>query len=57
MGKAIIGDDGAHLWGCECHDCTATNAVCPECGREYFCFPDRHDLDECPRCMWQPERA
>ncbi len=58
MGMAsFIDEHGVHLFGCECEECTATNATCPVCGREYYSDPDRPELEECPRCMWTPMGA
>lgn len=54
MGKRKVDRHGVHLHGCECKECTKTNAICPQCGREYWTDPKRPDMNECPRCMWKP---
>lgn len=57
MGKAKIGKDGAHLWGCECRECMKTNAVCPQCGTHYWTDPDFPEMEECHHCMWTPGKS
>lgn len=56
MSGRKVGKDGAHLWGCECRECTKTNRTCPECGTKYWTDPKRSDMEECHHCGWQPER-
>lgn len=57
MSKSKIDKHGVHLHGCECQECTKTNATCPKCGRENWFAPDRPDTHECSRCMWTPGQS
>ena len=54
MGKSKIDKNDVHLYGCECKECTQTNAVCPECGTKYWAEPDMPEYEECHKCMWKP---
>ncbi|NVO00924.1 MAG: hypothetical protein HXX17_16530 [Geobacteraceae bacterium] len=57
MGKRKVDKHGVHLHGCECHECTKTNKICPECGTAYWNEPTRPDMEECHHCGWSPLKS
>ena len=54
MRKSKIDRYGVHLHGCECRECTKTNATCPECGTKYYTDPAFPKMEECHHCTWTP---